>query len=80
MIRRSQEQGFHMAPIHDCFYAHPNDMDKVRQNYVDIMAEIAEMDLVTNVLAQIAPHRQIRFRKHSADLADDIREANYALS
>lgn len=80
MIRRAQEQGFHMAPIHDCFYSHPNDMNMVRQNYIDIMAEVAEMDLVTNILSQINPARQIRFHKHSEDLSTDIREAEYALS
>lgn len=80
MIRRSQAQGFHMAPIHDCFYAHPNDMNHVRQNYVEIMAEIAEMDMVTNILAQIAPARKIHFSKQSSDLATEIRNANYALS
>lgn len=80
MIRRAQAKGFHMAPIHDCFYAHPNDMNEVRQNYVDIMADLAEMDMVTNILSQIAPARQIRFHKQSDDLAADIREADYALS
>lgn len=79
MVRKAHGAGFHLAPIHDCFYAHPNDMNKVRRFYNEAMAEVAQQDLVGNILSQIRGKR-FSFIKHSNDLAEEILEANYALS
>jgi DNA-directed RNA polymerase len=78
MVRKCQKQGFHMVPIHDCFYAHPNDMNQVRQAYVEVLASISEQNLVTNILSQISG-RTFQFRKRS-NLAEEILQADYALS
>lgn len=80
MVRRCTAQGFHMVPIHDCFYAHPNDMNHVRRIYVEILADIARQDLVTSILSQISGRTLKYFSKRSNDLAESILEANYALS
>jgi DNA-directed RNA polymerase len=79
MVKRTTELGFYMAPIHDNFYAHPNHMDVVRQLYRECMAEVAEINLVTMILSQIAG-RNVSYSKISNDLSNDILESEYALS
>lgn len=80
MVQMAHAQGFQLAPLHDCFYAHPNDMNQVRENYRDIMAHVAEVDLVSDILNQIRPYKKHGFQKHSNDLPEQIRQSEYALS
>lgn len=81
MVKGAKEQGFYLATIHDCFYAHPNHMNKVRQLYRECMAEVAKMNLVTSILSQIA-NRTVDYLPLSKreDLAKDILQSEYALS
>ena len=79
MVRRANKQGFELAHIHDAFVAHPNNMNKVRQNYIDIMAEIADSDLLADILTDLAGYKQLVV-KLSDDLAISIRSSEYMLS
>ena len=54
-------------------------MNQVRDNYRQILAEIAEMDLLGDILSQIIGY-EVSFEKKSDDLADLIRQSEYALS
>ena len=79
MVKRAKAQGFYLAPIHDCFYAHPNHMNQVRQNYIDILSQMARMPMVSHILSEIAG-KKVSYRKHSYDLHQEIELSNYALS
>lgn len=79
MVRAAKKQGFWMAPIHDCFYASPNYMNQLRQNYLTIMQWIANSDLVSNILTDISG-RYVPYVKYSTSLAAQIKDAEYALS
>jgi len=79
MVRAAEKQGFWMAPIHDCFYASPNNMDKVRANYLTIMAWIAKSNLIETILSEIAG-TFVPYTKHSTNLSSYIANAEYALS
>jgi len=79
MIKRAKTKGFLISTIHDCFYAHPNHMNMVRQLYREVVAEVADMNLVEMILSQIAG-RRITYFKISSDLGKKIRESEYALS
>jgi len=79
MIKRANVQGFYLATIHDCFYAHPNYMNKVRQLYKEVMAEVADMNMVTMILSQISG-TYVGYHKLSSGLSQDILESEYALS
>lgn len=79
MVRRSHKQGFDLLCIHDSFWASPNHMQKVRQNYVDILCEIADMSLLQDILNQITSSNG-SLDKATKDLSKCIAEANYALS
>jgi DNA-directed RNA polymerase len=79
MVKLAEHQGFWLAPIHDCFYASPNNMDKVRKNYIVILQWIANSSLVNSILKDITGH-SILYRKLSNNLADKIEHSEYTLS
>ena len=79
MVRRAHAQNFQLAHIHDNFISHPNNMNKVRTNYRMIMAEIADSDLLANILTELAGSPQ-SVNKLSNDLSKDIMGSEYMLS
>lgn len=71
-------QPFELVTVHDEFKAHANNMNHVRWQYREIMAEIAESDVLDDILSQL--HGQaVIFNKLSFNLADQIRKSEYAL-
>jgi DNA-directed RNA polymerase len=79
MVKAASAKGYWLAPIHDCFYAHPNYMDDVRSNYIKIMAWIAQSDLVSQILTEISG-RYVPYIKRSTTLHHHITNTEYALS
>jgi DNA-directed RNA polymerase len=80
MVRMANKQGFSLLPIHDCFYASPNHMNKVRQNYVTILAKISKMNLMDNIFKQVLNNPKVTFEPEKYDLASDILKSEYAIS
>ena len=79
MIERAKVLGFELAHIFDCFTTHPNHMSKVTQLYREILAEIADSNLLANILSEISGTKVI-LTKFSNDLSKDILNSEYALS
>jgi hypothetical protein len=69
---------FELVTVHDEFKAHPNNMNQVRYMYREIMAEIADSNVLEDLLSQIhgVP---MSYSKLSFNLGDLIRKSNYAL-
>jgi DNA-directed RNA polymerase len=53
MVRRCAQQGFQVAPIHDCFFASPKHMQRVRENYRNLMIEVYERNMIQDILTQL---------------------------
>lgn len=70
---------FELVTIHDEFKAHPNNLNHVRQQYVNIMADLAESNVLSDVLGQIHGVSG-NFPKLSTTLGELIRGSEYALS
>lgn len=70
---------FPVVTIHDSFAAHANNVHWIRHWYKEILAELAESQILDDILSQIYGV-QGHFNKLSTDLADKIRNSNYALS
>lgn len=70
---------FEVVTIHDEFKCHANNMNHLRQQYINIMAELADSDLLSDILGQIHGTTGT-FVKLSNDLSEKIRGSNYALS
>ena len=58
----------------------PNYMNNVRRNYIEILAEIAESDLLQNILREVTGDHGIVLTKRNGNIAPLIRESEYALS
>lgn len=73
-----QYKPFPLVTVHDEFKAHPNNVNWVRWQYKEILAELAESNLLDDLLSQIhgVPGS---FNKLSFNLAAQIRQSNYGL-
>lgn len=69
---------FPVVTVHDAYAAHPNNVNYVRWQYREILAEIADSDLVNDLLNQIYGCEG-HFQKLSNNLAQAIRKSEYAL-
>jgi len=70
---------FPVITIHDSFACHPNNMNIVRYWYKEIMAEMADSEILSDVLSQLHGHEGT-YPKLAPDLSTHIRQSNYALS
>ena len=73
-----QYQPFELVSIHDAFLSHANNVNWVRYQYKEILAEIAESNLLDDLLSQIHG-KQGTFTKLSSNLGELIRGSGYAL-
>lgn len=70
---------FEVVTIHDEFKCHPNNMNHLRQQYINVMADLADSNLLDDLLSQIHKFKGT-FQKLSTNLGQLIRGSNYALS
>jgi hypothetical protein len=74
-----EHQPFPVVTIHDEFKCGANHMNHLRQHYINVFAELAESNLLSDLLSQV--HGQPgTFTKLSTNLGSLIRGSNYALS
>lgn len=73
-----QHKPFELVTVHDEFKALANNVNYVRYHYKVILAEIADSNLVDDLLSQIHGYHGT-FPKRSFNLADKIRSSEYAL-
>lgn len=79
MYRRAHKQGFDLITIHDSFWCSPNYVNLMRDNYRKILADLAEMPVLENILNSITKSEGT-IKKFSTDLSKHILESEYALS
>jgi hypothetical protein len=74
-----QYEPFELVTVHDEFRSHANNCNWVRWQYREIMAEIADSNVLDDLLTQLhgVPGT---FNKLSFNLGDQIRKSAYALS
>lgn len=70
---------FPLVTVHDEFKAHPNNLNRVRYWYKEILAEIADSRVLDDILSQIHGMPGT-FNKLSTNLGDLIRKSNYGLT
>ncbi len=73
-----EHKSFELVTIHDCFKAHPNNMNVVRKQYINILAELAESEILSDLLSQIRGTKGT-YKKSSNNLSNFIRKSEYAL-
>ena len=70
---------FEMVTIHDAYKCHANNANHVRYQYKEILAELAESELLSDLLSQLHGSKGT-YTKLSSDLGEKIRNSNYSLS
>lgn len=70
---------FEIISVHDCFRCLPNYGNDLRQQYNNLLAEIAESSLLAFLVSQIRQEKTA-INKLDPDFGREIRETNYALS
>ncbi len=70
---------FDLVTIHDSFGSSPNNVNWVRYNYKEILADLAESKILDDILSQLY-NTEGKFEKLSNDAAKNIRNSNYALT
>lgn len=70
---------FEVISIHDCFRCLPNYGNDLRRQYNNLLAEIAESELLSFIISQIVK-RPIQVSKLDPNMGAEIRQSNYALS
>ena len=79
MVRRCHILKIELVHIHDCFVFSPDYLQVVSQTYREILAEIANSDLLSDILSEISGN-YVPVTKLSTDLAKDILNSEYMLS
>ena len=74
-----QYRPFELVTIHDAFASHTNNVNWVRWQYKEILADLADSILLDDLLSQIHGMPG-KFNKRSSNLGDLIRGSAYALS
>lgn len=70
---------FPLVTIHDAFKSRCGDCNHVRQHYINIMADIADSELLSDLLSQLHGIQGGRAKKLSTGLGDLIRGSEYAI-
>ncbi len=69
---------FEIITVHDDFKCHANNMNDLRKHYRDILAEIADSEVLSDILGQLHG-TQGKWVKKSTTLSGIIRRSQYAL-
>lgn len=80
LIARTLERpSFEVICVHDEFKCHPNYMNYLRRTYIEIMAEIADSDILSTILSHIYGVSGT-YKKIGSGMSEYILKSNYALS
>lgn len=78
LINSLPEKPFHLLCIHDCFKFHANNGNAVREQYRNILVELAASEIMSNIASQIAG-RHINVTKLDPGLPARIAQSEYAI-
>ncbi|ESX17545.1 hypothetical protein X766_16110 [Mesorhizobium sp. LSJC255A00] len=80
LIHSLPKKPFEVISVHDCWRCLPNYGNDLRRQYNNLLALIAESELLGFIVAQIMNRPMFTINKLDPHLGRDIRNANYALS
>jgi hypothetical protein len=70
---------FEVVPVHDCFGVRPSSMNRLRFWYNEILARLSNSTLLEMILSQLY-HEEVNLKVFDEDIADRIRQNNYAIN
>lgn len=78
LLTMLEHKPFSVITVHDSYAAHPNNLNHLRMHYRNVLADMAESDMLSDILSQINM-KPVKVTKLSNDLPSKIRESNYAI-
>lgn len=69
---------FEVITVHDEFKCHPNNMNYLRAQYINIMCDLAEGTVLDAVMTDLFG-KPVKYNRRSTNLSELIAESNYAL-
>ncbi|UZV39803.1 RNA P2-like RNA polymerase [Xanthomonas virus PB119] len=79
LIETLPDKPFEVIAVHDCFRCLPNYVNDLRQQYNQILSDIARSDLLSFILSQLLG-KPTKIGKLDPDMWKDVLHAEYALS
>ena len=79
LIQSMPSKPFYVLAIHDCFKFHANYGNDVREQYMTILADLADSEILSSIASQITG-RDMPVKKMSDNLSVLIHQSEYALS
>lgn len=73
-----EQRPFPVITVHDSYAAHPNNINVLRNHYRNVLADMSESSMLSDILSQING-RPITVNKLSVGLPETIRKSNYAI-
>ena len=73
-----EHKPFEIVTVHDDFKCHPNNMNWLRKHYRNILAELADSEILSDIFTQLHG-KPCTYQKKSTNLSTVIRNSNYAL-
>ena len=70
---------FEVVTVHDEFKCHANNMNHLRQHYINIFCDLANGCVLDMIFTDLFG-KQVRYQKLSEDLSEHIAQSNYALT
>lgn len=69
---------FEVVTVHDEFKCHPNNMNYLRAQYINIMCDLAEGTVLNAIMSDLFG-KPVKYTKRSHNLSEMIAQSNYAL-
>ena len=69
---------FEVITIHDSFASHANNVNHLRQQYINVLADLADSELLSDLLSQLTGTKGT-YKKLSKNLSESIKKSSYAI-
>lgn len=77
-VTMKEHKPFEILTVHDAFRTHPNNCNRLRYWYKELLAELNESNILSDILTQITGN-EFKYKKLSNTMAKFIRNSNYTL-
>lgn len=74
---RAREAGIIIFSIHDCFMIHPNDVDKIKKFYLEILVRLVDMDYFEHFLNSLKNNFKLKESKKDFDNSVLVLKKNF---
>jgi hypothetical protein len=81
VIEKADAEGIEVVTLHDAYFVHPNNVERIGVIYKEIMCDVMEMDLLTNIYNQLShtPIKSLQTQGDTRLTSEDIMNTKYSI-